>query len=141
MEWLKILLGPVISMLIIIIGGAVMFGKFKEKCENNDKKINKVERDFSRRVTHLEESNGMTITECNKRSEMYKVLMCSKIDNLEKAINKSSEVAEKTRGELSKQVNKNRDEFIEKCDIISAFMGETKSIMSLLKAKIFGETL
>ena len=135
MEWIRILLGPAVSVIILLIGGSIMFGKFKEKCDNNEKKLVKAEKDLSRRVEHLEESNGMTITECNRRSEIYKTLMCGKIDSLEKAVNKSSEIAEKTRGELVKQVNKNRDEFIEKCDIISAFMGETKSIMNLLKTK------
>lgn len=141
MEWLKILLGPAVSVLIILIGGAVMFGKFKEKCDNNDKKVTKVEKDLSIRIEHLEKSNGMTIRECDKRSEIYKTLMCNKIDRLEKAINKSSDVAERTRGELFKQINKNRDEVILQYNDVNLFMGETRSIMNLLKTKFLEENL
>ena len=141
MEWLKILLGPAVSVLIILIGGSVMFGKFKEKCDNNDKKVTKVEKDLSIRIEHLEKSNGMTIRECDKRSEIYKTLMCNKIDRLEKAINKSSDVAERTRGELFKQINKNRDEVILQYNDVNLFMGETRSIMNLLKTKFLEENL
>lgn len=141
MEWLKILLGPAVSVLIILIGGAVMFGKFKEKCDNNDKKVTKVEKDLSIRIEHLEKSNGMTIRECDKRSEIYKTLMCNKIDRLEKAINKSSDVAERTRGELFKQISKNRDEVILQYNDANLFMGETRSIMNLLKTKFLEENL
>ena len=141
MEWLKILLGTSVSVLIILIGGAVMFGKFKEKCDNNDKKVTKVEKDLSIRIEHLEKSNGMTIRECDKRSEIYKTLMCNKIDRLEKAINKSSDVAERTRGELFKQINKNRDEVILQYNDVNLFMGETRSIMNLLKTKFLEENL
>ena len=141
MEWLKILLGPAVSVIILLIGGAVMFGRFKEKCETNDKKIEKVEKSLSFRVKHLEESNGMTKMECDKRSEVYKTLMCSKIDNLEKAITRSSEVAERTRGELSKQIGKNREDVISRYDTINLFIGETKALMDLLKTKFLEENL
>ena len=139
MEWVKILLGPTVSVIILFVGGAVIFGKFKEKCESNDKKIDKAEKGLSIRVRHLEESNGITKEECDKRSDIYKTLMCNKIENLEKAINKSSEIAERTRGELSKQISKNRDEVIRKYDSINLFMGETRSIMDLLKSKFLVE--
>ncbi len=140
MEWLKILLGPAVSVIILLIGGAVMFGKFKEKCETNDKKIEKAEKGLIKRVEHLEESNGMTITECNRRSEIYKNEMCSKIGNLEIAIIKSSEIAEKTRGELSKKIDKNRDDVIGRYDNINLFIGETRSIMDLLKTKFLEDS-
>ena len=135
MEWFKILIGPAVSVIILLIGGAVMFGKFKEKCESNDKKIEKAEKGLLKRVEHLEESNGMTIVECDKRSEVYKTLMCGKIEKLEVAVLRSSEIAEKTRGELSKQIAKNRDEVIGRYDKINLFIGETRSIMDLLKTK------
>jgi len=141
MEWVSVLIGPTVSVIILLIGGAVMFGKFKEKCEDNDKKIEKIEKNLSKRVACLEDSNVMTKAECDRRSEIYKTLMCNKIDNLEEAVNKSSEIAERTRGELSKQINKNKDEFIEKYDIISTFMGETKSVMFLLKTKFLKNEL
>ena len=139
MEWLKILLGPAVSVVILLIGGAVMFGKFKEKGEAVEKKLIKAEKDLSIRVRHLEESNGMTISECNRRSEVYKTLMCGKIDSLEKAVNKSSEVAEKTRNELAEKISRNRDDVIKKFDSINIFVGETRSIMNLLKAKFLEE--
>lgn len=139
MEWLKILIGPAVSVIILLIGGAVMFGKFKEKCESNDKKIEKAEKNLSVRVKHLEESNGMTIGECNRRSEVYKTLMCGKIDNLEKAINRSSETAEKTRTELAKNIGRNREDVISKFNSINLFIGETRSIMDLLKTRFLGD--
>ena len=140
MEWLKVFLGPAVSIIILLIGGAVMFGKFKEKCEANDKKIDKAEKGLLTRVESLEKSNGMTISECDKRSEVYKTLMCGKIDNLEKAVNKSSEVAERTRGELSKQIVKYRDVVIATYKGINLFIGETKAIMDLLKSKFLEDS-
>lgn len=140
MEWLGIFISPVISILVILVGGAVMFGKFKEKSENNEKIVIRAEKDLLMRIKHLEDNNGEITIECDKRFEVYKNLMCNKIDSLEKAIVRSSEIAEKTRGDLFKQVNKNRDEFIEKYDIISTFMGETNSIMSLLKTKFLEDS-
>lgn len=140
MEWLKILLGPAVSIIILLIGGAVMFGKFKEKCESNDKKIEKAEEGLIKRVEHLEDSNGMTKKECDNRSDVYKTLMCDRIDRLEKAINKSSELAEKTRGELFRQISSNRNEVIERYDSINLFIGETRSIMDLLKIKFLEES-
>ena len=139
MEWVKILLGPAISVIVLLIGGAVMFGKFKEKCESNDKKIEKAEKGLSERVMHLEENNNITKEECDRRSEMYKTLMCRKIDSLERAVNKSSEVAEKTRSELAKNIGRNREDVISKFNSINLFIGETRTIMDLLKTKFLEE--
>ena len=139
MEWVKILLGPAISVIILLIGGAVMFGKFKEKCESNDKKIEKAEKGLSERVMHLEENNNITKEECDRRSEIYKTLMCRKIDSLEKAVNKSSDVAEKTRSELAKNIGRNREDVISKFNSINLFIGETRTIMDLLKTKFLEE--
>lgn len=139
MEWVKILLGPAISVIVLLIGGAVMFGKFKEKCESNDKKIEKAEKGLSERVMHLEENNNITKEECDRRSEMYKTLMCRKIDSLEKAVNKSSDVAEKTRSELAKNIGRNREDVISKFNSINLFIGETRTIMDLLKTKFLEE--
>jgi len=141
MEWLNVLLGPAVSVLIILIGGAVMIGKFEERCKNNDEKIIKVEKDLSKRVSHLEDSNGMTIRQCNDKSEVCRTTICGKIDKLEKVIEKSSEVTEKTREELSKVIIKNRDEVFAKFDNVNLFIGETRSIMELVKNKIFKEAV
>ena len=139
MEWLNVLLGPAVSVLIILIGGAVMIGKFEERCKNNEEKIIKVEKDISERVSRLEEKNGMTIKECDRKSEVYRTLMCDKIEKLEKVIEKSSKGAEFARQELSRLILKNRDEVLNKFDTINLFIGETKSIMEFVKDKIFRE--
>jgi len=141
MEWILALIGPTVSVIILLIGGAVMFGKFKEKCEDNDKKIERVGKNLSKRVAHLEDSNVVTKEECNERSELYKNLMCSKIDRLEQAVNKSSEIAERDRTSLSKQIIKNRDDVISRYDKINIFIGETRSIMTLLKTKFLEENM
>ena len=141
MEWILALIGPTVSVIILLIGGAVMFGKFKEKCEDNDKKIERVGKNLSKRVTHLEDSNVVTKEECNERCELYKNLMCSKIDRLEQAVNKSSEIAERDRTSLSKQIIKNRDDVISRYDKINIFIGETRSIMTLLKTKFLEENM
>jgi hypothetical protein len=139
MEWLRFLISPAVSILILLIGGAVMFGKFKEKCDNNDKKIIKVEGSIMKRIENLENNNGAIMIECDKRFEMQKTLMCGKIESLEKIVIGTSEIAEKTRKELSRDIAKNRDEVLTKFDNISLFIGETRSIMNLLKTRIFEE--
>jgi len=139
MEWIFALIGPTVSVIVLLIGGAVMFGKFKEKCESNDKKIEKAEKGLSERVMHLEENNNITKEECDRRSEIYKTLMCRKIDSLEKAVNKSSDVAEKTRSELAKNIGRNREDVISKFNSINLFIGETRTIMDLLKTKFLEE--
>jgi len=141
MEWLKILLGPTVSVIIVLIGGAVMLGKFEERCKNNEEKIIKVEKDLSKRVSYLEETNGMTTEKCDERTIICRTTICKKIDKLETVVDKSSKVAEFTRQELSKLILKNRDEVINKFDIVNVFMGETKSIMELVKDKIFKEVI
>lgn len=139
MEWLNILVGPILSLTIVIIGGSIVFGKFKEKSLNSEKEIVKLGISLSKMEDNLRNINGISTIECDKRSGVYKTLMCNKIDSLEKAFIKSSEVAEKSRGELSRQITKNRDEVLSKYNSFSVFVGETKAIMDLLKSKFLEE--
>ena len=139
MEWLRILLGPIVSIIVLLIGGAVMFGKFKEKCEDNDKKIDKAERAFLKRIEKIEGNDIVTTVECDRRLSIYKTLMCGKIDDLEKVVVGTSKVAERDRRELVVRINKNRDEVIGKFESINLFIGETRTIMNLLRSRFLEE--
>jgi len=123
------LIGSITSIVIVVIGGAVAFGKIKEKCKNNDGKIEKLEKDLGKRVENLEDTHTVSVIECDRRSKMYKDLMCTKIDQVEKVVLASSEIAEKHRDLLSNQVMKNREDTMAKYDRINLFVGEAKAII------------
>jgi valyl-tRNA synthetase len=77
MEWLKILLGPAITLLICFGGVLVSWGRVKQMIDLNQKRMDEVE-DMQSKVVMK--------SDCEKQSEKCRQALCAKISEVKDGV-------------------------------------------------------
>jgi len=117
---LRYLIGPGIAILLFLIGGAVMWGRFKTRVENQEKRLDEFKDD------------------CRELREECQEATCKKIDELKGAIHNADGKREKAREDYTKEIIQFKRDINGNLKEIAQFTGRVEEFMNQHRGKFQG---